>query len=276
MHFIGLVNVVDLKAGGLGNLGNEQLEWLEDDLKGRAASQPIVVFAHIPLWTVYPDWGWGTQDGARALEYLKRFGSVTVLNGHIHQVMQKVEGNVTFHTARSTAFPQPAPGICAVTRTDESARRQAAHDAWHRQRHVQAERAASRHHRHAAARMSSNMTKKTKSLTNSVIAGVAALLVFAATPARAEDVAVKIGNFTFGPQELKVKSGTTVTWTNEDDIPHTVVSPNNFRSKPLDSDDKFSFTFTTPGTYKYFCSLHPHMTGTIVVEAATGSITPQQ
>ncbi len=110
VHFIGLVNVVNLKAGGLGNLGAEQLEWLEDDVKGRSASQPIVVFAHIPLWTVYPQWGWGTDDGANALGYLKRFGSVTVLNGHIHQVMQKVEGNVTFHTARSTAFPQPAPG----------------------------------------------------------------------------------------------------------------------------------------------------------------------
>jgi len=110
VHFIGLVNVVDLKGGGLGNLGHEQLEWLEDDVKGRSASQPVVVFAHIPLWTVYPEWGWGTDDGAQALGYLKRFGSVTVLNGHIHQVMQKVEGNVTFHTARSTAFPQPAPG----------------------------------------------------------------------------------------------------------------------------------------------------------------------
>jgi 3',5'-cyclic AMP phosphodiesterase CpdA len=110
VHFIGLVNVVELKGGGLGNLGAEQLEWLEDDVKGRSASQPIVVFAHIPLWTVYADWGWGTQDSAQALGYLKRFGSVTVLNGHIHQVMQKVEGNVTFHTARSTAFPQPAPG----------------------------------------------------------------------------------------------------------------------------------------------------------------------
>src|SRR5581483_9180635 len=110
VHFIGLNNVVNLKAGGLGNLGPEQLEWLEADVKGRSASQPIVVFAHIPLWTVYPDWGWGTDDGAKALGYLKRFGSVTVLNGHIHQVMQKVEGNVTFHTARSTAFPQPAPG----------------------------------------------------------------------------------------------------------------------------------------------------------------------
>jgi 3',5'-cyclic AMP phosphodiesterase CpdA len=113
VHFIGLVNVVDLKAGGLGKLGPEQLEWLEDDLKARAASTPIVVFAHIPLWTVYEQWGWGTEDSARALEYLKRFGSVTVLNGHIHQIMQKVEGNVTFHTARSTAFPQPAPGTAA-------------------------------------------------------------------------------------------------------------------------------------------------------------------
>jgi 3',5'-cyclic AMP phosphodiesterase CpdA len=110
VHFLGLVNVANLKGGGMGSLGDEQLEWIEDDLKGRSASTPIVVFAHIPLWTVYPEWGWGTEDSARALGYLKRFGSVTVLNGHIHQVMQKVEGNVTFHTARSTAFPQPAPG----------------------------------------------------------------------------------------------------------------------------------------------------------------------
>jgi 3',5'-cyclic AMP phosphodiesterase CpdA len=110
VHFVGLVNVVDLKAGGLGNLGNDQLEWLDNDLKARSASTPIVVFAHIPLWAVYPQWGWGTDDGERVLGYLKRFGSVTVLNGHIHQIIQKVEGNVTFHTARSTAFPQPAPG----------------------------------------------------------------------------------------------------------------------------------------------------------------------
>lgn len=111
-------------------------------------------------------------------------------------------------------------------------------------------------------------------LLTSCVAGTAAMLVCMAVPASADEVAIKIGNFTFGPQELKVKSGTTVTWVNEDDIPHTVVSLNNFRSKALDSDDKFSFTFTTPGTYKYFCSLHPHMTGTIVVEAATGSIAP--
>ncbi|MGO4836401.1 metallophosphoesterase, partial [Rhizobiaceae sp. 2RAB30] len=113
IHFVGLVNVVNLKAGGLGNLGPEQLAWLADDLKAVSASTPIVVFAHIPLWAVYPEWGWGTDDATQALALLKRFGSVTVLNGHIHQIMQKVEGNVTFHTARSTAFPQPAPGTAA-------------------------------------------------------------------------------------------------------------------------------------------------------------------
>jgi 3',5'-cyclic AMP phosphodiesterase CpdA len=110
VHFIGLVNVVDLKAGGLGRLGPDQIAWLADDLKGKSDSTPIVVFAHIPLWTVYADWGWGTDDGMQALMLLQRFGSVTVLNGHIHQIVQKVEGNMTFHTARSTAFPQPAPG----------------------------------------------------------------------------------------------------------------------------------------------------------------------
>jgi 3',5'-cyclic AMP phosphodiesterase CpdA len=110
VHFVGLVNVMDLKAGGLGVLGKEQLDWLKKDVAGLGASTPIVLFAHVPLWTVYEKWGWGTKDGAEALALLKRFGSVTVLNGHIHQTMQKVEGTVTFHTAASTAFPQPAPG----------------------------------------------------------------------------------------------------------------------------------------------------------------------
>jgi 3',5'-cyclic-AMP phosphodiesterase len=110
VHFVGLNNVMNLKAGGLGNLGNDQLEWMEKDVKHLSKSTPIVVFAHIPLWSVYPEWGWGTDDAAQALSYLKKFGSVTVLNGHIHQTMQKVEGNVTFHTAASTAFPQPRPG----------------------------------------------------------------------------------------------------------------------------------------------------------------------
>jgi 3',5'-cyclic AMP phosphodiesterase CpdA len=110
VHFIGLVNGLNLKAGGLGSLGPKQLEWMAEDVKPLNSSTPIVVFAHIPLWSVYPDWGWGTEDSTQALGYLKRFGSVTVLNGHIHQTMQKVEGSVTFHTANSTAFPQPRPG----------------------------------------------------------------------------------------------------------------------------------------------------------------------
>jgi 3',5'-cyclic-AMP phosphodiesterase len=110
VHFIGLVNVRNLGAGKLGALGPDQLAWLKQDVAKLTDSTPIVVFAHVPLWSVYPQWGWGTEDGAQALSLLRRFGSVTVLNGHIHQTMQKVEGNITFHTACSTAFPQPQPG----------------------------------------------------------------------------------------------------------------------------------------------------------------------
>jgi len=110
VHFIGLVNVANLKPGGLGTLGTEQLDWLKKDLEGLGDSTPLVVYAHVPLWTVYPKWGWGTQDAEVALGLMKRFGAVTVLNGHVHQVLQKTEGNVTFHTGRSTAFPQPEPG----------------------------------------------------------------------------------------------------------------------------------------------------------------------
>lgn len=113
VHFIGLVNVVDFKSAKVGALGNEQLEWLQKDLARLSSSTPIVVFVHIPLWAVYPEWGWTTTDGEQALALLRRFGSVTVLNGHIHQVLQKVEGNVAFHTAMSTAYPQPAPGTAA-------------------------------------------------------------------------------------------------------------------------------------------------------------------
>lgn len=112
VHFVGLANVFQLEA--LGRLGTDQLRWLKQDLDAQSSSTPVVVFAHIPLWMVYPEWGWGTEDSEQALGYLKRFGSVTVLNGHIHQTMQKVEGNLTFHTAMSTAFPQPAPGAAAA------------------------------------------------------------------------------------------------------------------------------------------------------------------
>jgi hypothetical protein len=110
VHFIALINVLQFKAGGLGTLGPDQLAWVAADLKGRSSSTPIVVFAHMPLWTIYEEWGWGTSDADQLMSLLRRFGSVTVLNGHIHQIVQKVEGHITFHTARSTAYPQPAAG----------------------------------------------------------------------------------------------------------------------------------------------------------------------
>ena len=110
VHFLALVNVLQFKPGGLGTLGQDQLAWVATDLKGRSASTPIVVFAHMPLWTIYEPWGWGTGDADQLMGQLRRFGSVTVLNGHIHQIVQKVEGNITFHTARSTAYPQPLAG----------------------------------------------------------------------------------------------------------------------------------------------------------------------
>ncbi len=110
VHFVALVNVLEFKPGGQGRLGPDQLAWLAADLKDRSASQPLVIFTHIPLWSLYPQWGWGTEDWPQAMESVKRFGSVTALNGHIHQVVQKVEGNVRYYSTRSTSYPQPAPG----------------------------------------------------------------------------------------------------------------------------------------------------------------------
>src|SRR5215207_4800742 len=260
VHFVGLVNVVDLRPGGMGRLGDEQLEWLEQDLAGRSAEQPIVVFAHIPLWAVYPEWGWGTEDSARALGCLKRFGSVTVLNGHIHQVMQKVEGNVSFHTAMSTAFPQPAPGTAPAP---------------------------------GPMKVEPERLKSVLGIANvSFVAGRGALAIVDTTlsgapPAFAEisheamtrrsttrpAVArgpneIGIDNFAFAPATLTVKSGTKVVWINDDDVPHIVVNvEGRFKPSPLlDTNQRYSVTLTTPGIYKYFCSLHPQMQGKIVVE----------
>jgi 3',5'-cyclic-AMP phosphodiesterase len=110
VHFVALINVMGFKPGAGGTLGDEQIAWLDKDLKSRGDSTPIVVMAHMPLWPIYPQWGWATEDAAEALGLMKRFGSVTVLNGHIHQIVQKVEGNISFRTAMSTAFPQPPAG----------------------------------------------------------------------------------------------------------------------------------------------------------------------
>ena len=238
VHFIGLVNVVNLKAGGLGMLGDEQLEWLEKDVKRLKSSTPIVVFAHIPLWSVYPDWGWGTDDSERALSYLKRFGSVSVLNGHIHQVMQKVEGHVTFHTAMSTAFPQPAPGTAASPGPMKVA--------------------------DDRLRKVLGLSRMTFQSVNHPIAITDVPLEADTQTADAHDVGVD--NFSFAPTTVSVPVGTTITWTNHDDVPHQVVSTEQkFKSPVLDTDGQFAYRFDAPGAYKYFCSLHPRMTGQIVV-----------
>jgi Icc protein len=234
-HFVALVNVLDLQAGGLGRLGAEQLEWLERDLKGRTASTPVVVLAHMPLWALYPQWGWGTDDAAQALGYLKRFGSVTVLNGHVHQVMQKVEGNVQFHTARSTAFPQPAPGTAAGP---------------------------------GPMRVPADTVRSMLGVSSVVLRPHTRELAISETVLGAEAQTVSISNFTFAPTAMTVRAGQQVTWLNDDDAPHTVVGTDPgspLKSPALDTGDKYSVTLTRPGTYRYFCSLHPHMTGSINV-----------
>jgi 3',5'-cyclic AMP phosphodiesterase CpdA len=114
VHFVGLNNVLNFKMGTMASLGDEQLAWLRTDLAGVSSSTPVVVFAHIPMWTIWEPWGWGTEDSAQAMALLRPFGSVTVLNGHIHQVLQKVEGNVALHTAMSLAYPLPTPGQAGI------------------------------------------------------------------------------------------------------------------------------------------------------------------
>ncbi|HET9401395.1 MAG TPA: metallophosphoesterase [Candidatus Acidoferrales bacterium] len=260
-HFVGLVNVADLKPGGMGNLGHDQLEWLEKDVKHLSASTPIVVFAHIPLWAVYPEWGWGTDDSAQALSYLKRFGSVSVLNGHIHQIMQKVEGNVTFHTAMSTAFPQPAPGTAPspgpMKVPDDKLRSVLGIT------EVNFARGS-----HMLAVMDSNLAGGAAMAMDSM-AGMSMEKKPAsmAAPAAGKNEVV-IDNFSFAPDDITVAPGTKLTWTNKDDVPHNVVSTTGkFKSPTLDTDQQFSFTFADPGTYDYYCAIHPRMTAKVIVKA---------
>jgi plastocyanin len=250
VHFIGLVNVLNLKAGGLGSLGEAQLAWLEKDVQRLSRSTPIVVFAHIPLWSVYPEWGWGTEDSGRALALLKRFGSVSVLNGHIHQVMQKVEGDVCFHTAMSTAFPQPAPGTAkspgpmtvAADRLKQilGITRLSFHDV-----------------NHPIAITDVPLENGSASAA----AGGAA-----ATEAGAGATEVAVDNFRFTPGETRIPIGATVTWINHDDVPHSIYSTDRtLKSPALDTDERFSHRFDTAGSFEYYCSLHPKMTGRITV-----------
>jgi Icc protein len=268
VHFVGLVNVVNLQAGGLGTLGNEQLEWLERDLKDRSASTPVVVFAHIPLWAVYPEWGWGTQDSAQALSYLKRFGSVTVLNGHIHQIMQKVEGNVTFHTAMATGFPQPVPG----TAHSPGPLKVPANELQSVLGITNVSYVAKQHH---LAVVDASLAGTSPDQAGAILRQSAAAIPAAAAasaemkPAKATTgtiVPAGIDNFAFAPTQLTVKAGSTVEWTNKDDTPHTITSDDGaFGSEVLDTNQTFHFTFDKAGRYPYHCKLHPTMTGTVVV-----------
>jgi 3',5'-cyclic AMP phosphodiesterase CpdA len=239
VHFVGLVNVVNLKAGGLGTLGRDQLEWLERDVKHLKSSTPVVVFAHIPLWSIYPEWGWGTEDSAQALGLLKRFGSVSVLNGHIHQVMQKVEGRVTFHTAMSTAFPQPAPGTAPSP---------------------------------GPLKVESDRLKKVLGLAQVSFHQIGHPIAVTDLPLEADaqntggSNEIVIDNFRFDPPVRSVAVGATVTWINRDDVPHTVTNTDGgFKSPALDTDGQFSRRFDEKGRYPYYCSIHPKMTGRIDV-----------
>jgi 3',5'-cyclic-AMP phosphodiesterase len=257
VHFIGLVNVLNLKAGGLGSLGPEQIAWLKKDVAGLPASTPIVLFAHVPLWTVYPEWGWGTDDSEEALGLLKRFGSVTVLNGHIHQIMQKVEGNMSFHTAMSTAFPQPTPGTAPAPGPMK----------------VDAERLKSVL---GIANVTFIPGRSTLAIADATLSGQAPAFEAASHEAMTRRQAHKtvalgpteigIDNFNFTPATLNVKAGDRVTFINNDDVPHLIVNvQGRFKQSPvLDTDQRYSVTIKAAGTYAYFCSLHPKMQGTIV------------
>ena len=260
VHFVGLVNVLNLKAGGLGSLGGEQLAWLRKDVARLSNSTPVVLFAHVPLWTVYPDWGWGTDDSEQALALVKRFGSVTVLNGHIHQIMQKVEGHVSFHTAMSTAFPQPAPGTAPSPGPMT----------------VEPERLESVL---GIVDVTFIPGRSTLAVVDATLSGQApafdAAMHDAMTNRRQARKTIALGpneigidNFQFTPPLLTVKPGARVTWINGDDVPHLIVNVQGaFKpSTVLDTDQRFSATLNKPGTYDYFCSLHPKMQGRIVVK----------
>ena len=255
VHFVGLVNVLNLKAGGLGSLGAEQLTWLAKDVARLSSSTPVVLFAHVPLWTVYPEWGWGTDDAERALALLKRFGSVTVLNGHIHQIMQKVEGHMSFHTAMSTAFPQPAPGTAPAPGPMT----------------VDAQRLKSVL---GITEVTFVPGRSALAVVDATISGLPPAFAAVSQDAMANRRSatrslganeIGIDNFNFTPRTLTVKAGTRVTWINDDDVPHLIVSVTGaFRPSPvLDTGQRFTAVIRA-GMQRYFCSLHPMMQGQIV------------
>jgi plastocyanin len=198
----------------------------------------------MPLWLVYPKWGWGTLDGARALSYLRRFGSVTVLTGHTHQVIHKVEGNLSLHTAASTSFPEPPPGVGPAPIPMI----------------VPAEQLNSVL---GISTLSVIRSGRPIGITELPLAGPQSAAATADTP---DTNTIRIANFAYGPAMLNVAAGTTVSWLNDDNFPHNVVATDkSFKSQTLGQGDRFSFDFAERGEYKYFRTLHPYMTGKVIV-----------
>ena len=288
VHFIGLVNVMNLKAGGLGSLGGEQLEWMEKEVKHLKHSTPIVVFAHIPLWTVYPDWGWGTEDSAQALALPEeiRFGDGAERAHSPDHAEGRRQSDISYRDV--DGISATAAGQGRFSRTDESAGGTVAHPAGNYRCQLCAGAALTgvggfrpgvghvRQARKDQAREDLSMTKSNAWFGSLAIPAMIAVLLLLAgsisVTANADQPAVsaaevKIDNFSFTPQTLTVPAGATVTWTNRDDIPHSVVSTDGvFKSAVRDTDEKFSYTFAKAGTYSYYCSIHPKMTGKVVVQ----------
>ena len=240
VHFIGLVNVVNLKAGGLGTLGKEQLEWLEKDVKRLKSSTPIVVFAHIPLWSVYPGVGLGhrrQRAGALVPEAI-RIG----VGAERPHPSGHAEGGGPRLVPHRHVDRVPATGarLGALAGTDEGGSGSVEEGARPVADVVSRRQSSDRDHRRAARRGHENSRRRSKQ--------------------------VVVDHFSFAPAMAAVPAGTTVTWTNRDDVPHNIVSTDQkFKSPVLDTDEQFSHTFDAPGTYKYFCSIHPKMTGQVVV-----------
>ncbi len=248
VHFVGLVNVVNRPQTGFGHLGEAQLAWLSKDLGKIPVSTPVVVFTHIPLWTVYEPWGWGTDDGDKALASLKRFERVTILNGHIHQIQHSVIGNATLQTARSTAYPQPPPdpanhpGPWASIQPDQLRGYLGIREV-----------------RYAA-------TSKAMTITDTPLAAPPPTAVASRDP---DTLMIRIDDDKFIPDTITVPVGTIVRWVNVDDEVHTVMSADSSFTKapqPLDTNGAFAYTFEKAGTYGYYCSIHPFMKGTVIVK----------
>ena len=273
VHFVGLVNVVDFKANSLAALGDDQLKWLRQDLSALPASTPLVVFAHIPLWNVYEAWGWGTADSEQAVQLLRRFGSVTVLNGHIHQVIQKIEGNIAFHTALSTAYPQPAPGTAESPGPLTVAANELGRVLGTRRiTKVSGTRALATidtpiiHDAQAALG-----TQDEEPVMNGArVLRTLSMILFAAASSQAATPPqeIDISQFAFSPRELTVPVGTELIWVNHDQTIHSVIGQGEggkFSSPGLDSGDRFRMVFKHSGDFTYVCSLHPYMKGVVHV-----------